>query len=92
MNRSELAAAVARTTDQSVTVVNQVLDGVEAQLLAAAAAGEGVRWPGLFTFEVVRRPERSGRNPQTGETMTIPAGPQARLKTGARLKRAVQSA
>lgn len=92
MNRTELAAAVARATNQSVDVVNQVLDGLEDQLLGAAAAGEEVRWSGLFTLDVVRRPERSGRNPQTGEAMTIPAGPQARLKIGARLKRAAQSA
>lgn len=92
MNRTELATAVARATDQSIAVVDRVLDGLEAQLLAAATEGEAVRWPGLFTFEVVQRQERSARNPQTGEAMIVPAGPQPRLKVGARLKRAAQSA
>lgn len=91
MNRSELAAAVAGTTDIPPGVVDRVLTGLEEELLRRAADGVEVKWTGLFTLDVVDRAERTGRNPQTGEAMTIPPGRQARLKVGSRLKQAAQS-
>jgi DNA-binding protein HU-beta len=91
MNRSELAAAVARTVKTPHGVVDDVLTGLEAELLRQVADGGEVKWPGLFTQDVVERSERAGRNPQTGEAMTIPAGRQARLRVGSRLKHAAQT-
>ncbi len=91
MNRSELASAVAESTGLTQSVVNQVLDGVDAELVRQVSAGTSVNWSGLFTLDVVQRSERSGRNPQTGKPLTIPARPQTRLRVGSRLKKASQS-
>lgn len=90
MNRSELGDAVAQTTGTPRAVVEEVLAGLEAELLRQVRTGSEVRWPGVFTLDVVDRPERAGRNPQTGESLTIPAGRQARLRVGTRLKQAAQ--
>lgn len=42
-------------------------------LAGAISKGEGVRLPGIGSFSVVQRAARTGRNPQTGNTITIPA-------------------
>jgi len=42
-------------------------------LAKAISSGEGVRLPGIGSFSVVERAARTGRNPQTGKTITIPA-------------------
>lgn len=39
----------------------------------AVSKGQGVRLPGIGSFTVVQRAARTGRNPQTGKTITIPA-------------------
>ncbi len=51
--------------------------------------GEKVTLPGVGHFEVAERGARQGRNPQTGETITIPAGKAVRFKPGKALKDAV---
>jgi DNA-binding protein HU-beta len=91
MNRSELAAAVADAADVPADIVDRVLTGLEGELVRQASAGADVKWPGLFTLNVVQRSERTGRNPQTGEQLTIPERREARLRVGSRLKRAAQS-
>jgi len=42
-------------------------------LAKSVSNGEGVRLPGIGSFSVVQRAARTGRNPQTGKTITIPA-------------------
>ena len=51
--------------------------------------GEKVQLVGFGTFEVSERPAREGRNPQTGETMTIAASKAPKFKAGKALKDAV---
>ena len=90
MNRTELVAAVADRTDLTHAVVEQVLDALDAELLHQAGSTAEVSWSGLFTMDVVERAARTGRNPQTGAELAIPASLQVRLRPGARLKRAVR--
>ena len=45
--------------------------------------------PGLFTAEAVERPARNGRNPRTGESMTIPAHKAVKISASSTLKKAV---
>jgi len=52
--------------------------------------GEKVTFPGFGTFEAKERAERKGRNPQTGEEITIPARRVAQFKAGSALKEAVK--
>ena len=48
--------------------------------------GEKVQLVGFGTFEVSERPAREGRNPRTGETMTIAATKTPKFKVGKALK------
>ena len=49
--------------------------------------GEKVQLPGLFTAETVERPARNGRNPRTGESMTIPAHKAVKISASSTLKK-----
>ncbi len=55
------------------------------------AKGESVQIPGFGTFSISYRPERQGRNPQTGKPMTIKASNAVRFKAGKGLKDAVNA-
>ena len=50
------------------------------------AAGEKVSIPGFGAFSVAQRAERKGRNPQTGETITIPASKAVKFSASKLLK------
>ncbi len=91
MNRTELVEALADRAGVTRAVVDDVLSGLDEVLVGAVRSGSEVRWPGLFTLDVVTRPGRTGRNPQTGEPLSIPGGPQTRLRPGVRLKAAAQA-
>lgn len=92
MNRSELISAVSQRTGLAPTDVDQVLGGVQSVVTEALVNGDKVTLTGFLTLEIVHRNARSGRNPQTGETMTIPARSAVKLSAGQALKRAVASA
>lgn len=89
MNKTELIAKVAEksgfTKKDTETVVETVLDVIQEVL----ANGEAVQLVGFGTFEVRERAARIGRNPQTGEKITIPAGKVPAFKPGKRLRSAV---
>lgn len=65
--------------------IRNVTDGI----LSVLAKGEEVALTGFGKFDVADRPERPGRNPATGEVMTIPAKKTPRFKAGKLLKEAV---
>jgi DNA-binding protein HU-beta len=73
MNTKELAKTVADkhgvTEKQAREVMEALLDGIA----ETAARGEEVSLPGFGKFKVKDMPERSGRNPSTGEAITIAA-------------------
>jgi len=73
MNLSELAQAIAAKTGSSQADVKTTISAVFDQLADAAARGEEVSINGFGKFSVKDRPERQGRNPSTGEAMTIAA-------------------
>jgi len=89
MNRKELIETVAKeaelTNAQATKAVSAVLDGI----VAAVAKDEKVTLPGFGTFEKRERSARTGRNPQTGETMEIAASSAPAFKAGAGFKEAV---
>lgn len=53
------------------------------------AGGEKVQIPGFGAFNISERKERQGRNPQTGDTITIPASKGVSFKAGKALKDSV---
>lgn len=90
MNKAELVAAVAEKADLSKKdaekAVKAVFDAIEETL----AANEKVQLVGFGTFEVKNRAERTGRNPQTKEIITIPASRVPGFKARKALRDAVQ--
>lgn len=66
-------------------VVEAIFEHIEESL----ANGEKVQVPGFGTFVVSARKERQGRNPRTGEALTIAASNNVRFKPGKKLKDAV---
>ena len=73
MNISELAKGVATSTGSSEADAKKAITAVCDQIADAAAKGVEVSIPGVGTVAVKDRPERQGRNPATGEAMTIAA-------------------
>ena len=86
MNKTELVAAIAQETQLSKkdaeAAVKAFIDVVAGEL----KKGEKAQLVGFGTFEVSERAAREGRNPQTGETMTIAASKAPKFKAGKALK------
>lgn len=88
LNRSELVSEVANKSGATKTVVNDVLDALFATFTEQVSKGEKVSIPGWLAVERTDRAARTGRNPQTGETIQIPAGHSVKLTAGSKLKAA----
>lgn len=88
-NRSELVAEVAEKAGTTQAAVNGVLDALFQVFEASVAQGEKITIPGWFSVERTERAARTGRNPQTGEAIEIPAGFGVKLTAGSKLKAAV---
>lgn len=89
MNKSELIAAVAEHSGLTKTDSARALDSVLAAIQNALVAGDAVALVGFGTFAVKERAERKGRNPQSGEEITIAAATIPSFKAGKGLKDAV---
>ena len=85
MNKSELVASVAEVAELTKKDVNAVFASVQKALVE----DDKVQIIGFGTFEVRTRAARKGRNPQTGETIEIPASKNPVFKAGKALKEAV---
>ncbi len=73
MNIGELAKGVAAATSTCEANAKAAIAAAFDQIGDAAAKGEEISIPGFGKFSVKGRPERQGRNPATGEAMTIAA-------------------
>ncbi len=90
MNKTELVAAVAAKADISKKAADAAVAAVFAEIEGALAKGEKVQLIGFGTFEVRERAAKEGRNPKTGEKITIAASKVPAFKAGAALKDAVK--
>ena len=86
MNRIELVAAMAEKTQLSKKDADLALKAFIDVVSEEMQKGEKVQLVGFGTFEVSERAAREGRNPQTGETMTIAASKSPKFKAGKALK------
>ena len=86
MNRTELVAAMAEKTQLSKKDADLALKAFIDVVSEEMQKGEKVLLVGFGTFEVSERAAREGRNPQTGETMTISASKSPKFKAGKALK------
>ena len=86
LNRTEFVAAVAAESGQSQAAVNGVVDAIFAVLATSVGEGTKVSIPGWLAVERTHRSARTGRNPQTGEAIQVPASNAAKVSAGAKLK------
>lgn len=86
MNKTELVVAVAEQADISKKDAEKALKAFVDVVTEEMKKGEKVQLVGFGTFEVSERAAREGRNPQTGETMTIAASKAPKFKAGKALK------
>ena len=90
MNKQELIDSVADSADLSKADAGRAVDAVVASITDALRGGGKVSLTGFGTFEVRERAARTGRNPQTGETIQVPASKAPAFKAGKGLKDAVK--
>ena len=92
MNKTELVETIAVRTDLSKKDVDLVLGAFWDIVAQTVAKGkDSVTIPGWIKFEQVERGARTGRNPQTGKEMKIPAKKVVRFKPGAALSAAANA-
>lgn len=89
MNKSELVASVAEVAELTKKDAEKAVNAVFASVQKALVEDDKVQIIGFGTFEVRTRAARKGRNPQTGETIEIPASKNPVFKAGKALKEAV---
>lgn len=89
MNKVELIAAVAEKAGLSKKDAEKAVAAFVDSVVDAVAAGDKVQLVGFGTFEVRAREARTGRNPRTRETITIPASKQPVFKAGKAFKETV---
>lgn len=86
MNKSELIDAIAASADISKAAAGRALDAFTGTVTDALKDGDQVVLVGFGTFSVRERAARSGRNPQTGDTIQIAAAKVPAFKAGKALK------
>ena len=86
MNKTELIAAVADSAELSKKDAEKALKAFVDVVSEELKKGEKVQLVGFGTFEVSERAAREGRNPATGEAMTIKASKAPKFKAGKALK------
>lgn len=91
MNKSELIDKVAASADIPKAVAGRALDAVLESITGALQEGDSVVLVGFGTFSVKDRAARTGRNPQTGSPIQIPAAKTPGFKAGKALKDAVNN-
>jgi DNA-binding protein HU-beta len=89
MNKSDLITAIAEHANLTKADAGRALDGLLKTIETTLKAGDSVSLIGFGSFEVKDRAERSGRNPQTGEPITIAAAKTISFKPGKALKDAL---
>jgi DNA-binding protein HU-beta len=90
MNKNDLIEFVRESNSLSKAKAEEVVDSVMAFIVTQVSEGEEVKLIGLGTFLKIKRKSRYGRNPQTGEKITIPESYHPKFRPGAAFKEAVK--
>ena len=86
MNKSELVAHIATSAGLTKAQATAALQAVETSVIDTLANGGEVTLIGFGTFKINSRAARTGRNPKTGEELSIPASKVPSFKAGKNLK------
>ena len=89
MNKQDLISAVAESSGLTKGDVTKAIEGLFEAVTTALKKGDEVRLVGFGTFSVSTRKASTGRNPRTGEAMSIKASTQPKFRAGKGLKDAV---
>lgn len=97
MNKTDLVRTVKEIVSETLEGVTLkdttvFVDATIKAIQDAVVAGEKVSIVGFGTFETAKRAARTGRNPQTGETIEIAASKSPKFKAGKAFKDAVKNA
>lgn len=92
MNKTDLVAKVAEKAELSKKDAEKAVKAFTEVVTEALKDGDKIQLVGFGTFEVVDRAARTGKNPQTGKAMKIPACKAPKFKAGKGLKDAVNAA
>jgi len=90
MTKAELIAGIAKETKVSKATAQKAINAFTDYVTKALKKGTKLTLPGFGTFSVAKRRARTGRNPQTGKEIKIPAIKVAKFKAGKLLKSAVK--
>lgn len=91
MNKTELVAAMAEKAELSKKDTEKALKAFTEVVTAELKKGDKIQLVGFGTFEVADRAARTGKNPQTGKEIKIPASKAPKFKAGTALKEAVNT-
>ena len=91
MNKGELAERLAAQAGMTKDAARGAVDGMCVTISESLANGEEVRIAGFGTFGTRSRPARTGRNPRTGEAVSIAASTLPTFKAGKALRDAVKA-
>ena len=86
MNKTELISAMSEKSELTKVDTEKALKAFIDTVTEELKNGGKVQLVGFGTFEVTERAERNGRNPKTGEAITIPASKSPKFKAGKALK------
>ena len=89
MNKTQLVEKIAENADLSKASAGRALDALIEAISDSLKDGDQVALVGFGTFSVRERSARTGRNPQTGSEINIPAAKVPGFKAGKALKDAV---
>ena len=90
MNKTELIDKVAQESALSKSAAEQVVNSVFSAIAETMKTGDKVTLLGFGTSTVTERAAREGRNPQSGEKITIPAKKVVKFKAGSKLTETVK--
>lgn len=86
MNKTDLIEVIAENAELSKAAAGRILDTMLEAITESLGKGKDVVLVGFGSFVVNKRKQRKGRNPQTGEVITIPAAKVPRFRPGKYLK------
>jgi DNA-binding protein HU-beta len=91
MTKSELVTSVSAATGMPCEAASKAVSAAFDEIINAVGKGDTVTIPGFGTFHSRLLEERTGRNPQTGEEITLPACKVPTFKAGKRMREAVRN-